>query len=174
MKRFFRTLAFVALSTFAAVSISSCHSDDDDDNNSNKQDVFNLDPNRPSGGAIDQMSGATAEAFYNGLTNNAAETTIVVDTRSAAEYNAGHVKNAISIPLENDDAFYYDDEFIYTELERLDPTHSKFILITDNGASTFTLHVAGRLSAMGWGKKKIFLLMGKTSDFLNQFPDVKE
>ncbi|MBO4735331.1 MAG: hypothetical protein J5614_02955, partial [Paludibacteraceae bacterium] len=79
-----------------------------------------------------------------------------------------------SIPLENDNAFYYDDEFIYKEVERLDPDHSKYILLTDNGASTLMLHVAGRISAMGWGKKKVYLLMGKTSDFLKSYPDVKE
>lgn len=172
MKRFFRNLTFIALASISAVSVSSCHKDDDDDNN--KQLVFNLDPNRPSGGAVDRMSGASSDAFYKGLTNNPVESSIVVDTRSAAEYAAGHVKNAISIPLENNDAYYYDDEFIYTELERLDPTHSKFILITDNGASNLTLHVAGRISAMGWGMKQVYLLMGKTSDFLKQYPDVKE
>lgn len=170
MKRFFRTLAFVAVAAVAAVSISSCEKDEPNDGG----DKVVLDPNRASGGKIDQMSGARADEFYKGLTNNAAETTIVVDTRSAKEYAAGHVKGAISHPLVNNDAFYYDDDPIYTELEALDPNHEKFILITDNGASTFTLHVAGRISAMGWGMKKVYLLMDKTSDFLNKFQDVKE
>ncbi|MEE1083495.1 MAG: rhodanese-like domain-containing protein [Paludibacteraceae bacterium] len=173
MKRFFRTLFFVAVATVATVSISSCCKEDDEDKN-NKKDVFILDPNRESGGKVDQMSGASSDAFYKGLTNNAPETTIVIDTRSAKEYKAGHVVRAISIPLENDDAFYYDDEFIYKEVERLDPDHSKFILLTDNGASTLMLHVAGRISAMGWGKQKVYLLMDKTADFLKKYSDVKE
>ena len=172
MKRFFRTLIFAAVAAVATVSISSCKHDEEEDSKS-KKDVFILDPNRESGGPIDQMSGAPSDAFYNGLTNNAPETTIVIDTRSANEYAAGHVVRAISIPV-TEAAFYYDDEFIYKEVERLDPDHSKFILLTDNGASTLMLHVAGRISAMGWGKQKVYLLMGKTSDFLNSYPDVKE
>ena len=173
MKGFFRVLAFAAVAAVATVSISSCKHDEEEDPKS-KKDVFILDPNRESGGPVDQMSGAASDAFYNGLTNNAPETTIVIDTRSANEYAAGHVVRAISIPLENDNAFYYDDEFIYKEVERLDPDHSKYILLTDNGASTLMLHVAGRISAMGWGKKKVYLLMDKTSDFLKSYPDVKE
>ena len=172
MKRFFRTLIFVAVAAVATVSISSCKHDEEEDPK-NKQNVFPLDPTRESGGPVDQMSGAASDAFYNGLTNNAPETTIVIDTRSANEYAAGHVVRAISIPV-TEDAFYYDDEFIYKEVERLDSDHSKYILLTDNGASTLMLHVAGRISAMGWGKKKVYLLMGKTSDFLNKYPDVKE
>ena len=169
MKRFFRTLFFVAVATVATVSISSCKHDDPDD-----PDKFVPDPNRPHGAPVDQMSGASSDAFYKGLTNNSPESTIVIDTRSAKEYAAGHVARAISIPLENDYAFYYDDEFIYSEVERLDPDHSKFILLTDNGASTLMLHVAGRISAMGWGKQKVYLLMDKTADFLRKYPDVKE
>lgn len=171
MKNFFRTLFFVAVATVATVSISSCKHDDPDEPNQNK---FVLDPDRPHGAPVDQMSGASSDAFYKGLTNNSPESTIVIDTRSAKEYKAGHVVRAISIPLENDDAFYYDDEFIYQEVERLDPDHSKFILLTDNGASTLMLHVAGRISAMGWGKQKVYLLMDKTSEFLKKYPDVKE
>ncbi|MCQ2189431.1 MAG: rhodanese-like domain-containing protein [Paludibacteraceae bacterium] len=171
MKRFFRTLAFVAAATFATVSISSCK-DDDDDNNSNNKFVF--DESRPHGAAVGESTGADMKAFYNGLTNNTKESTIVVDTRSAKEYAAGHVKNAISMPLDNDDAFYYDDDPIYSRIESLDPNHEKFILLTDNGASQMMLHVAGRLSAMGWGKTKIYLLMDKTADFLKQYPDAKE
>ncbi|MBE6328130.1 MAG: hypothetical protein E7077_13965 [Bacteroidales bacterium] len=170
MKRFFRTLIFAAVAAVAIVSISSCRPEDPDDPNPKPV----LDPNRKPAGPVDQMSGASMDAFYNGLTNNTPESTIVIDTRSAKEYAAGHVVRAISIPLENDDAFYYDDVFIYEEVERLDPDHSKYILLTDNGASTLMLHVAGRISAMGWGKKKVYLLMGKTSDFLKKYPDVKE
>ena len=162
MKRFFRTLFFVAIATVATVSISSCKHEDPD------SDPFPI----PSG-PVDQMSGASSEAFYNGLTNNTPESTIVIDTRTTKEYNEGHVVRAISIPV-GDDAFSSNDAFIYQEVERLDPNHSKFILLTDNGASTLMLHVAGRISAMGWGKKKVYLLMGKTSDFLKDYPDVKE
>lgn len=172
MKRFFRTLAFVAVAAVSAVTVS-CHKDDDDDSNNNKKGVFNLDPNRPSGGAVDQMSGVSSQAFYNGLTNNAADKSIVVDTRPAANYSAGHVKNAISIPVA-EEAFYYDDDLIYTKLESLDPTHSKYILLTDMGASQLLIHVAGRLSAMGWGKEKIYLLMDNTTDFLKKYPELKE
>ena len=172
MKRFFRTLIFVAVAAVATVSISSCKHDEEEDPKS-KKDVFILDPNRESGGAVDQMSGASSDAFYKGLTNNTPESTIVIDTRSASEYAAGHVVRAISIPV-TEAAFYYDDEFIYKEVERLDPNHSKFILLTDNGADVVMLHVAGRISAMGWGKQKVYLLMDKTSDFLKKYPDVKE
>lgn len=167
MKRFFRTLAFLAVATVATVSISSCK---DDEENGQK---LVLDPSRPTGGAVDEMSGASSDAFYKGLTNNPAESTIVVDTRPASKYASGHVIGAISIPVK-DEAFYYDDEEIYTKLESLDPTHSKFILLTDEGASQLMLHVAGRLSAMGWGKTKIYLLMDTTSDFLKKHSDVKE
>lgn len=173
MKRFFRTLFFVAIATVATVSISSCKHDEEEDPKS-KDDVFILDPNREPAGPVDQMTGVQPDAFYKGLTNNSPESTIVIDTRSAKEYAAGHVVRAISIPLENEDAFYYEDDFIYKEVKRLDPDHSKFILLTDNGASTLLLHVAGRISAMGWGKQKVYLLMGKTSDFLKKYPDVKE
>lgn len=168
MKRFFRTLIFAAVAAVATVSISSCKHDDPDD-----PDKFVPDPNRPHGAPVDQMSGVSSDAFYKGLTNNAPETTIVIDTRSANEYAAGHVVRAFSIPV-TEAAFYYDDEFIYNEVERLDPDHSKFILLTDNGASTLMLHVAGRISAMGWGKQKVYLLMDKTADFLTKYPDVKE
>lgn len=171
MKRFFRTLFFVAVAIVATVSISSCCKHDDDPDEPSK---FVPDPSRPHGAPVDQMSGASSDAFYKGLTNNSAESTIVIDTRKKSEYDAGHVRNAISIPLETDAAYYYDDEFIYKEVERLDPNHSKFILLTDNGADAMMLHVAGRISAMGWGKQKVYLLMDKTSDFLKKYPDVKE
>ncbi len=169
MKRFFRTLFFVAVATVATVSISSCCREEDEPT----QEKFVPDQNRPHGAPVDQMSGVTSAAFYNGLTNNTPESTIVIDTRSTQEYNAGHVVRAISIPV-TEAAFYYDDEFIYQEVERLDPNHSKFILLTDNGADAVMLHVAGRISAMGWGKQKVYLLMDKTSDFLKKYPDVKE
>ncbi|MBP5525805.1 MAG: hypothetical protein J6Y11_09415 [Paludibacteraceae bacterium] len=174
MKGFFRTLAFAAVASVATVSISSCCREDDEDEKNNKKDVFILDPTRESGGPVDQMSGAKSDQFYKGLTNNSPESTIVIDTRKKSEYDAGHVVRAISIPLETDAAYYYDDEFIYKEVERLDPNHSKFILLTDNGADAMMLHVAGRISAMGWGKQKVYLLMDKTSDFLKKYPDVKE
>ena len=175
MKRFFRTLFFVAVATVATVSNSSCCREDDEDIKKNKKEVFQLDSTRESGGPVDQMSGVTSDAFYKGLTNNTPESTIVIDTRSAQEYNAstGHVVRAISIPV-TEAAFYYDDEAIYKEVERLDPNHSKFILLTDNGADAVMLHVAGRISAMGWGKQKVYLLMDKTVDFLKKYPDVKE
>lgn len=169
MKRFFRTVFFVAVAIVATVSISSCCKHDEDPDEPSK---FVPDPSRPHGAPVDQMSGASSDAFYKGLTNNTPESTIVIDTRSTQEYNAGHVVRAISIPV-TEAAFYYDDDFIYQEVERQDPDHSKFILLTDNGADAVMLHVAGRISAMGWGKQKVYLLMDKTSDFLKKYPDVK-
>lgn len=163
-------MAFVAAATFATISISSCK-DDDDDNKSNNKFVF--DESRPHGGPVDQMSGANSDQFYNGFTNNESNS-IVIDTRPASEYAAGHVRGAISHPLVNDDAFYYDDDPIYSKIESLDPNKSKIILFTDNGASTLMLHVAGRISAMGWGQKKVYLLMDKTVDFLKKYPAVKQ
>lgn len=154
MKRFFRTLAFVAVATVSAFSISSCSKDDDDSKE------------------IGESSGTSAEAFYNGLMNNTPESTIVIDTRPADKYAAGHVIRAKSIPV-SDNAFYDDTDAFYSTVEALDPTHSKFILLTDEGASPLMVHVAGVLSEMGWGKEKIYLLTSKTSDFLKKYPDAK-
>lgn len=162
MKRFFRTLFFVAVAIVATVSISSCCKHDEEEDNKKKNE---------------QMSGATAEAFYNGLTSNPSRT-ILIDTRSAQKYEMSHVKykgdpvvEAISMPL-TDDVFYNDDHQFYKDVEKLDPDHSKFILITDEGSSALLLKVGGVLSGMGWSKERIYLLMNSTSDFLEKYPEL--
>lgn len=158
-------MAFFALTTVFAVSISSCN-DDDDENN----DPSALDSNRPTGGSVDEISATSSEAFYNILTSKGASV-IIIDSRSANEFKAGHIKGAYSNPLTND-ALYYDDDPIYTFVQDLDPNHKKTILLTDNVASELMLHVAGRISAMGWGKNKVYLLNGNTAKFLEEYPDL--
>ena len=161
MKRFFRTLIFAAVAAVATVSISSCRHGEEDD------------PKTP----VQPMSGATAEAFYNGLTANPSRT-ILIDTRDAEKYNESHVKyngnpvvEAISMPL-TDNVFYDNDHQFYKDVEKLDPDHSKFILITDEGSSPLVLKVGGVLSGMGWNKERIYLLMNSTSDFLEKYPEL--
>ncbi len=159
MKRFFRTLIFAAVAAVATVSISSCRHGEEEDN------------------GTEHMSGATAEAFYNGLTANPSRT-ILIDTRDAEKYNESHVKykgdpvvEAISMPL-TDNVFYDNDHQFYKDVEKLDPNHSKFILITDEGSSSLLLKVGGVLSGMGWGKERIYLLMNSTSEFLEKYPEL--
>ncbi len=160
MKRFFRTLAFVAAATVATVSISSCTEEDE-----------SIDKKENG-----QTSGTDLESFYNGLTNpNNIANTIVIDTREASKYAMGHVKyesiEAKSMPL-TDDVFYDNNSPFYTQVEALDPDHKKFILITDEGASPAILKIGGKLSSMGWGKERIFILMCATSELLDKHPEV--
>lgn len=168
MKRFFRTLAFLAVAAVATVSISSCKEEDDDNKKTNQNE---------------QMSGAKPDAFFKGLTNpNNVKSTILIDTREAAKYNKAHIVykqdgetiiEAISMPLE-DEIFYVSgsDHQFYKDVEKLDPNHENFILVTDEGASSLTLKVTGVLSGMGWGKEKIYLLACSTEEFLKQYPDL--
>jgi len=164
MKRFFRTLAFVAMAAVSVVSISSCKTDENDDDDNKKTNKN------------EQMTGATSEAFYNGLTNeNNLASTILIDTRDAVKYKAGHIKygslEAINIPL-SEDLFYANgsDHQFYKDVEALDPSHSKFILVTDEGSNSLILKATGVLSGMGWGKEKIYLLMDNTTKFLEKYP----
>lgn len=166
MKRFFRTLAFLAVATISVASMSSCKEEDDDNKNSTKNE---------------QMSGATPESFYKGLTNvNNLKSTILIDTRDANKYNKAHVKykydentvvEAISMPL-TDDVFFGTDDQFYKDIEALDPKHEKFILVTDEGASALVLKVTGVISGMGWGKEKVYLLACSTEEFLKQYPEL--
>ncbi len=155
-------MAFVAVAAIAASSISSCKTDEDEDNKKTNTNTNG------------QSSGATIEAFHDGLVNNLGST-VLIDTRDAAKYKAAHIKasglEAISMPL-TDDIFYDNNHQFYKDVEALDPTHSKFILISDEGSNSLTLKVCGVLSSMGWGKEKIYLLMDPTSKFLEKYPDL--
>lgn len=140
--------------------MTSCSKDDDDDNK--KQN-------------LGQSNSTSAEAFYNGLTNNK-DVTILVDMRTAALYDAGHIKGAINIDCEStDDAYFDENNVLYKTLEELDPQHEKFIQIYDSkGASQFTIKVASIIAKKGWGAKKVFTLMTSYDEFAKKFPDVIE
>lgn len=162
MKRFFRTLAFLAVAAVSVASMSSCKEDEDDNNNSSNNE---------------QMSSATPESFYSGLTNeNNLSSTILIDTRDASKYNKAHIKYNGSIVIEakskplTDDVFFGTNDQFYKDIENMDPNHEKFILVTDEGASALLLKVTGVLSGMGWGKEKIYLLACSTEEFLKKYP----
>lgn len=158
MKGYIKSIAQIAMALFVGViCFNSCSKDDDDDKNKKE---------------LGKSNGTTDEAFYNGYKNNK-ETTILIDMRTEALYKVSHMDGAINIDCEStDDAFYSNDAKIYKELEKMDPSHTKYIQLYDSkGASQFTIHVASQISKMGWGGDKVFLLASKYNDFANKFPD---
>lgn len=142
------------------VCMNSCTKDDDDDKNKSN---------------LGQSNGTTAEAFKNGYLNNK-DKTILVDMRTRAKYEAGHIIGAVNIDCEStDEAYYNENALIYSALEDLDPTHEKYVQIYDGyGASQFSIKVASIIAKKGWGEKKVFLLASKYEDFAKQFPEMIE
>lgn len=142
------------------VCLNSCSKDDDDEKE--KQ-------------TTGKSNSTTAEAFYNGYTNNK-EKTILVDMRTRAKYEAGHIIGAVNIDCESSEEAANDmNALIYQALEELDPNHEKFIQLYDSyGASYFTIKVAGNISKKGWGEKQVFLLASKYDDFAAKYPDIIE
>lgn len=159
MKGYFKSVMRVMFALLVGMAcFSSCSKDDDEDKE--KQ-------------TTGKSNSTTAEAFYNGYKNNK-EMTILVDMRTRALYEAGHIDGAVNIDCESsDEAFYNENATIYRALEELDPKHEKYIQLYDSkGASQFTIKVASVISKKGWGEKQVFLLAGKYSDFAAKYPDI--
>lgn len=162
MKGIFKNFARIAFAlTIGAVALNSCSKDDDDDKNK-----------KGDNGASKATS---QEAFYNGYVNNKA-TTILVDIRSAADFKASHIKDAINIDCESDQNWYMDNKFpVYDSLKVMDPMHEKYIqLYGSNGMSPISSKVASTISGMGWGANKVFMLTGKYEDFAKKYPTIIE
>ncbi|MBO4806827.1 MAG: rhodanese-like domain-containing protein [Paludibacteraceae bacterium] len=79
----------------------------------------------------------------------------IIDYRSAEEFAAGHIENAVNIPVTDRNA----EARIKSELSQFDQSRNIYIYGSKTTNNTLGFYLAGIVSKEGWGLSKTFHLI---------------
>ncbi len=105
-----------------------------------------------------QLNNLSAKAFYN--TARSSDDSVIIDVRTAGEYEFGHIPNAINLD-------YLAEDFL-DKIEQLDKNKDYFIYCRSGRRS---IRVCTWMRNGGFDNKKVFNLDSGFTDWLECFPN---